>query len=192
MRVVSVALWLTVLFAMAGCGSEIDNPYDSDASLPDVSIQAAYAELHHKIVDDSLNSGMIVGSQPGLDVELWLFDAAGARVARFPMRWRITTTGVNMYAWWKTRNIIGLKGLESFTARDLLGTYSGFGSGMAAIAGQTSFKGGNGHLNMRMIVDRAGFGLEIGIEDVQVTKGSAAQDYGWDSSVQVERGEVGW
>lgn len=183
----------TILIALtSACGKDVVNPYDASANLPTEEINASYARLEHKIVDSSINSGILIGSQPAIDAELWLYDGDDAVVAKFPMRWRMATTGVNFYLWWKTKNIIGLKGLNGIKASDLLGGYSGFETGVAVLAGQTDYKGSNGPVGMRMIIDRGGMGLEFGVTRVDVSKGSAEQTHSWDSTLNVASDNANW
>lgn len=180
-------------FALGACGTEPKNPYDADNALPVAEIHASYAKLEHKVVDDTANSGFVIGSEAATDVELWLYDAAGSVIAKFPMRWRASSAGVEAYLWWKKTNLVGMRHMSGITASGLLGTYNGFGSGFSLPYGQTDYKGTNAKdVQMRMVIDRVGLGVQIGVENVSVSKGSAEQTHSWESTIVVDEDDSSW
>lgn len=184
---------LVLSLAALACGGEPDNPYESTDDLPTEPLVGSYYELHHKVVDTSFNGGFIVGRNPAIDAELWVFDAGDAVVAKFPMRWRFNSVGLEFYTWMRNGGVLGVRGFDGKPVSSILGTYNGFQSGAAGIFGGTSFRSSNDDgVEVRVHNTATGIGVQFSIGSLRIEKGQGDQTHGWGSTIDYEREPSNW
>ncbi len=184
---------LYIFFALSflGCGNDPDNPYEENKDNIAVFTPASF-KIERKVVGTG-GAGFIFGDDTPIDFELWLYDHNDAVLASFPFRVNIYATGISGYFWESVGTNIKIRDFTNRAVRDILGVYQGRRNGAVIIGGQSAIKAENDKgVEIRIVTDRTGLGIDLSHVTVKVTAGVTGFDYSWDSIIQMTEPEQNW